>query len=64
MHEPGADKNKKKKIDPVAQALDRMLADAKMGPELIQSLGSGLKTARVKVLAWVSDTLRIITFNC
>jgi gliding motility-associated protein GldL len=42
MHEPGYEKGKKKKIDPVAQALDRMLADAKIGPELIQSLGSGL----------------------
>lgn len=44
MHEPGYDKSKKKKVDPVAQALDRMLADAKMGPELIQSLGIGLKS--------------------
>ncbi|MFI5218507.1 MAG: gliding motility protein GldL [Bacteroidia bacterium] len=42
MHEPGYEKGKKKKIDPVAQALDRMLADAKIGPELIQSLGTGL----------------------
>jgi len=42
MHEPGYEKGKKKKIDPVAQALDKMLSDAKIGPELIQSLGSGL----------------------
>jgi gliding motility-associated protein GldL len=43
MHEPGHDK-KKKKIDPVAQELDRLLSEAKIGPELIQSLGTGLKT--------------------
>ncbi len=42
MHEPGYEKGKKKKIDPVAQALDKMLSDAKIGPDLIQSLGSGL----------------------
>ena len=44
MHDPNYDKNKKKKIDPVAQALDKMLTDAKVGPELIASLGTGLKT--------------------
>src|SRR5688572_31018742 len=43
MHEPGHDK-KKKKIDPVAQELDRLLSEAKIGPELIQSLGTGLKS--------------------
>jgi len=42
MHEPGGDK-KKKKVDPIAQELDRLMADAKIGPELIQSLGTGLK---------------------
>lgn len=42
MHEPGYEKGKKKKIDPVAQVLDKMLTDAKIGPELIQSLGTGL----------------------
>lgn len=42
MHEPGFEKGKRKKADPVAQALDKMLADAKIGPELIQSLGTGL----------------------
>jgi gliding motility-associated protein GldL len=42
MHEPGGDK-KKKKIDPVAQELDRLLSDAKIGPELIQSLGTSFK---------------------
>jgi gliding motility-associated protein GldL len=44
MHEPGYEKGKKKKIDATAQALDKMLADAKVGPELIQSLGTGLKS--------------------
>jgi gliding motility-associated protein GldL len=44
MHEPGYEKGKAKKIDPASQALDKMLADAKVGPELIQSLGTGLKS--------------------
>ncbi len=44
MHEPGHDKHKKKKIDPVAQELDRLLTEAKIGPELIESLGTGLRT--------------------
>jgi len=35
---------KSKKIDPVAQELDKMLAEAKIGPELLQSLGVGLKS--------------------
>lgn len=46
MHEPGADRKKQVKgsNDPVAQQLDKMLADAKIGPELINSLGTGLKS--------------------
>jgi len=36
-------KSRKKKIDPVAQKLDALMADAKIGPELIESLGSGLR---------------------
>lgn len=44
MHEPGHGKEKKKKIDPVSQALDKMLSDSKIGPELLQSLGTGLKS--------------------
>jgi len=44
MHEPGHDKHKKKKIDPVAQELDKLLTEAKIGPDLIASLGTGLKT--------------------
>ncbi|CAN5423830.1 gliding motility protein GldL [soil metagenome] len=44
MHEPGADRKKHKAGDPVAQHLDKLLADAKIGPELIQSLGTGLKS--------------------
>ena len=37
-------KERKKKIDPVAQQLDRLMADAKIGPELIESLGTGLRS--------------------
>jgi len=39
------------------QALDRMLADAKIGPELIESLGSGLRTFgdKVATISNVSD---------
>lgn len=46
MHEPGADRKKPKAAsgDPVAQYLDKLMADAKVGPELIQSLGTGLKS--------------------
>ena len=42
MHEPGADR-KKKKIDPVSQELDRLMSEAKIGPDLIASLGTGLR---------------------
>lgn len=42
MHDPDYQKGKKKKIDPVSQALDKMLSDAKIGPDLIASLGTGL----------------------
>ncbi|MCB9252819.1 MAG: gliding motility protein GldL [Flavobacteriales bacterium] len=35
---------KPKKADPVAQQLDKMLAEAKVGPELVESLGAGLKS--------------------
>jgi len=34
----------KKSVDPVAQELDKMLSEAKIGPELIESLGTGLKS--------------------
>jgi gliding motility-associated protein GldL len=44
MHEPGADRKKKKAGDPVAQELDKLLADAKIGPDLIASLGTGLRS--------------------
>lgn len=44
MHEPGADRKKKKAGDPVAQELDKLLTDAKIGPDLIQSLGTGLRS--------------------
>jgi gliding motility-associated protein GldL len=47
MHEPGADRHKKVKPasgDPVSQQLDKLLTDAKIGPELIESLGTGLRS--------------------
>jgi gliding motility-associated protein GldL len=44
MHEPGGHGKKKKAGDPVAQELDRLLSDAKIGPDLIASLGTGLKS--------------------
>ena len=44
MHDPSQGRDKKKKIDPVSQALDKMLSDAKIGPDLIASLGTGLKS--------------------
>ncbi len=37
-------KDRKKKIDPVVQHLDRLMTDAKIGPELIASLGTGLRS--------------------
>ncbi len=40
----GMDTGPKKKPDPVAQQLDKMLAEAKIGPELVESLGVGLKS--------------------
>lgn len=46
MHEPGAQRKKALNAakDPVAQQLDKMLSEAKIGPDLIQSLGTGLKS--------------------
>jgi gliding motility-associated protein GldL len=44
MHDPAADRKKVKSGDPVSQQLDKMLTEAKIGPELIQSLGNGLKS--------------------
>ena len=37
-------KERKKKADEVSQKLDAMLAEAKIGPELIESLGRGLSS--------------------
>ena len=37
-------KEKKKKTDPVAQHLDKLMSEAKIGPELIESLGTGLRS--------------------
>src|SRR3954471_7294931 len=44
MHDddPEARKRKKATKDPITQELDRLMADAKIGPELIQSFGTGL----------------------
>ena len=36
-------KDRKKQKDEVAQHLDRLMADAKIGPDLLESLGSGLR---------------------
>ena len=41
MHEPGADRHKKGNV---SQQLDKMLSEAKIGPELIESLGTGLRS--------------------
>src|SRR4051812_29970002 len=39
----GRKDRKKKNTDQVSQHLDRLMADAKIGPDLIESLGSGLR---------------------
>jgi len=39
----GRKDKKKKAVDGVAQQLDRMMAEAKIGPELLESLGTGLR---------------------
>jgi len=44
MHDPNHKKEDRKKADAVAQHLDKLLSDAKIGPDLIQSLGTGLKS--------------------
>jgi gliding motility-associated protein GldL len=45
MHEDDSHgkKEKKKKVDPVSQKLDALLSEAKIGPELLESLGTGMK---------------------
>lgn len=40
----GEDKGSKKSSGSVSQQLDKMLAEAKIGPELIEGLGSGLRS--------------------
>src|ERR1041385_8207549 len=42
--DPNERKKKKSIKDPVAQYMDKLLADANIGPELITSLGTGLKS--------------------
>jgi len=37
-------KKQPKKVDKVSQELDKLLSEAKIGPELIESLGAGLKS--------------------
>ena len=37
-------KDRKKKTDQVSQHLDRLMADAKIGPDLLESLGTGLRS--------------------
>ncbi len=47
MQDEGDLERRKKKVtgkDPVAQYMDKLLADANIGPDLISSLGTGLKT--------------------
>jgi len=46
MHDEDPMERKKKKQvkDPVAQYLDKLLSDANIGPDLISSLGTGLKS--------------------
>lgn len=42
-HGHGHQKKEIKKADPVAQELDKLLSEAKIGPELLESLGTGMK---------------------
>src|SRR5436190_1396778 len=43
--EDAADRKKRKSAkDPIAQYMDKLLSDAKIGPDLISSLGTGLKS--------------------
>src|SRR5690348_4154247 len=45
MHDEDYDPHaKKKKTGTVTQELDKMLEEAKIGPELLESLGTGLKS--------------------
>src|ERR1041384_2268918 len=46
MHDDDPEARRKKKMtkDPIAQELDRLMAEAKIGPELVQSRGTGLKS--------------------
>jgi gliding motility-associated protein GldL len=53
----GGDPTEKKKTGSVSQQLDSMLAQAKIGPELIESLGTGLTSlsSNVKEMANLSN---------
>jgi gliding motility-associated protein GldL len=43
-HGASRHKDSKSKKDPIAAELDKMLSEAKIGPELIESLGSGMRS--------------------
>lgn len=55
--EPSTRESKKTSSGSISQQLDSMLAEAKVGPELIQSLGTGLQSlsTNVKDMATVSN---------
>src|SRR4029453_7060871 len=44
MHDEDSAKERRKKVDPVSQRLDKLMSDANIGPELIDSLGAGLRS--------------------
>jgi gliding motility-associated protein GldL len=43
MHDEDSGKERRRKVDPVSQRLDKLMSDANIGPELIDSLGTGLR---------------------
>lgn len=58
MHDDSKGKKEKKKVtDGVAQELDKLLSEAKIGPELLESLGTGLNrmSENTNKLADLSD---------
>jgi gliding motility-associated protein GldL len=44
MQDEDSAKERRRKVDPVSQQLDRLMADAKIGPDLIESFATGLKS--------------------
>jgi hypothetical protein len=61
MLEEDFKKGKQKKTTTVTQELDKMLADAKIGPELIDSLGQGLRnlSETASSLVTVTDAAKV-----